>query len=131
MQRLVLVLALAPALVVGSGSCVKHPAVSAAIAGGVIGFGGCEIDSVKVGTCGIIGASTAVALGGIAWLVTTLFDTEDHAITFSDDDELTPQGGVKVHTQTAPPPLPIDAGVPDAAPPIGDAPAPVADAPHD
>ncbi len=127
MKSLVLMLALATA----SGSCVKHPAVSAAIAGGVIGFGGCEIDSVKVGTCGIIGASTAVALGGIAWLVTTLFDTEDHAITFDDDDELTPQGGVKVHTQTAPPPVPVDAGVPDATAPVIDAPVPVADAPHD
>ncbi len=125
MARLALMLALA----VASGSCVKHPAVSAAIAGGVIGFGGCEIDSVKVGTCGIIGASTAVALGGIAWLVTTLFDTEDHEVTFADDDELTPQGGVKVHTQTAPPPVVIDAGVVDA---VADAaPAPVADAPHD
>ena len=123
MRRLVLVLALATA----SGSCVKHPAISAAVTGGVIGFGACEIDSVKVGTCGIIGASAAVALGGIAWLVTTLFDTEDHQLTFADDDELTPQGGVKVHSQTAPPPLPLDAGVVDA---VTDGPPP-ADAPHD
>lgn len=123
MKRLVLLLALATA----TGSCAKHPAITAAVAGGVIGFSGCEIDSVKVSTCGIIGGSTALALGGIAWLVTTLFDTEDHQITFSDDDELTPQGGVKVHTQTAPPPVEIDAGVADA--PVADA--HVADAPAD
>jgi hypothetical protein len=123
MKRVVLLLALA--------GCVKHPGITAGVAGGVMGFGACEIDSVKVSTCGIIGATTAVALGGIAWLVTTLFDTEDHEVTFADDDELTPQGGVKVHTHTAPPPVMIDAGVIDAvaAPPAIDARA--ADAPAD
>lgn len=120
MKRVLLLLALA--------GCVKHPGITAGVAGGVMGFGACEIDSVKVSTCGIIGASTALALGGIAWLVTTLFDTEDHEVTFGDDDELTPQGGVKVHTHTAPPPVVIDAGV-DAAAVVVDA--RPADAPGD
>lgn len=119
MRKLVLLLALA--------GCAKHPAISAAVAGGTIGFAACEIDSVPVGTCGAVSAITALGLGGIAWLVTTIFDTEDHAITFADDDELTPTGGVKVHTQTALPPLPLDAGVADAALDAGSA-APVADA---
>ncbi len=112
-----------------STSCAHHPALSVGFAGATIGFGACEIDGVASSTCAVVGATAALALGGITWLVTTLFDTEDHGVTFADDDELTPTGGVKVHTHTAPPPVVIDAGVSDALL-VVDAGAP-ADAPAD
>src|SRR5690348_11966418 len=94
----------------------QHPAVVAGIAGGTMGFGACEIDGVKSSTCGIVGGSTALFLGGIAALVTLIADTGAHDLP--PDDELQPdsEAAVRVRTHTAPPPVLPDAGV-DAAPP--------------
>ena len=111
----------------GCTFATEHPAVTAGIAGGTIGFGGCYVDGVKSSTCGIVGGSTALFLGGIAALVTLLADTSAHDLP--PDDELQPDGdaAVRVRTHTAPPPLLPDAGV-DASPPPPDAAA--ADAPR-
>jgi hypothetical protein len=113
----------------------QHPAVAAGIAAGTIGFGACEIDSVKTSTCGIIGGSTGLVLGGIAALVTLIADTGAHDLPA--DDELPPGTGadIRVRTHTAPPPVLPDAGVDgtapspaDAGPPPDAPPAPPADA---
>ena len=119
MRRAALVMLLA------LGSCEfaqKHPAVTAGITAGSIGFVGCMADNVDVAPCGAVGAGAAIFLGGIAWLATTLFNTEDTMPEPEEgEQEMTQQGAIKVHTHTAPPPVMIDAGV-DAAI-VADAPA--------
>ena len=115
----------------------KHTPVTVGVAAGVIGFGGCYVDNVKASTCGIVGGSAALFLGGIAALVTLIADTSAHELPPQPDLDQDQQGRVRVHTHTALPPVLPDAGVPlvDAAlpsppPPLlpGDA-APAADAP--
>jgi len=126
-KRVALLLALA-----GCASAVKHPALAAGIAGGVVGFSACEIDNVDTKTCAIVAGSTALFLGGIAWLVTTIFDTEDHELTGPDDEAEAAirNGALKVDTQSdLPPGLPPDAGISPDALPAGDAPS--TDAPRD
>lgn len=91
-----------------------HPAVTAGIAGGVVGFGGCYVDGVKTSTCGIVGGAAALFLGGIAAIVTLIADTNAPEPPPSDE-ELGPNGTIRVHTQTPLPPLAPDAGVADAA----------------
>jgi hypothetical protein len=102
-------------LALGLGSCEfsqRHPAVAAGITGGVVGFMGCEVDSVDVKTCAIVGGSAAAFLGGIAALATLLFETNDpEPVPVEGDQEMTEGGAIKVHTRTAPPPVLIDAGV--------------------
>jgi hypothetical protein len=67
-------------LTVTCAPAVRHPAITAAVAGGVIGFGACEVESISVGTCGLIGGGAAVFLGGIAALVLWLSPPSDHQI---------------------------------------------------
>jgi hypothetical protein len=109
------------------GSCEysqKHPAVPIGIAGGIVGFGGCEMDSVRVSTCGEIGGIVALGLGGLAALVTLFADTEDHQLP--PDEEMLPSGAVRVRTHTLlPPGLAIDAGVIDSVQPVIDSVQPV------
>ncbi len=129
MKRLALLLALC--------GCARHPAVTVAVGAGSVAFLTCEIQSPSFwdnhdqahvqGTCGIITAGAALVLGGLAALVTTFADTSAHEL--GPDEEINEQGQVKLHTHTALPPVPIDAGVPDAAAPVVDA--GVADAPAD
>ncbi len=103
---------LALALVLG---CTGRKApIAVSITGGVMGFAACEADSVKVSTCGAIGGSAALFLGGIALIVTLLFDTEEHTLP-PDEESLAPSGAIRVRTHTAPPPVMIDAGVADGA----------------
>lgn len=126
MKHAALVLALA-----GCATAVKHPAVAAGITGGLVGFSACEIDNVDTKTCAIVAGSTALFLGGIAWLVTTIFDTEDHELVGPDDEAEAAirNGALKVDTQTAPPPGLPDGGISPDATTAPDA--PPADAPHD
>ena len=112
------------------GSCEfaqKHPAVTAGIAGGVVGFMGCETDGVDTKYCAEAGGIAGAGLFAIAAVVTYFFDTGDTQPLPEDDEEVqqevTNAGAIKVHTHTAPPPVVIDAGV------VLDAPVPVADAP--
>jgi len=126
LRRVALLLALA-----GCASAVKHPAIAAGIAGGVVGFSACEIDNVDTKTCGLVAGSTALFLGGIAWLVTTIFDTEDHELVGPDDEAEAAirNGALKVDTQNEPPPGLPDAGISlDAGAPRD---APATDAPRD
>jgi hypothetical protein len=112
------------------GSCEfaqKHPAVTVGIAGGVVGFMGCETDGVDTKYCAEAGGAAAIGLFTIAALVTFFFDTGDNQPIPEDEEELQQQqevthtGAIKVHTHTAPPPVVVDAGVtidaiaPDAA----------------
>jgi hypothetical protein len=130
MKRLALLLALT--------GCAKHPAVTVAVAAGSIGLLTCEVNGASFwdahdqahvqGTCGIITGAVVVALGGLAALVTAFADTQAHEL--GPDEEITPEGAVKLHTHTELPPVPLDAGVIDA--PAPDAPivdAAAADAP--
>jgi hypothetical protein len=100
-------------------TCANHPAITVGIGGGAVGFASCEIQGGAQSTCGIITGAVALGLGGLAWLVTTFADTNAHELT--GDDEMLPDGVVRVHTHTDLPPVPLDAGVPDAAPTATDA----------
>jgi hypothetical protein len=94
-----------------SASCTKHPAITVGATAGAIALFTCEANSVAQGTCGIITASVALGLGGLAALVTYFADTNAHEI--KPDEELLPNGRVRIHTHTEPPPSvapPIDAG---------------------
>jgi hypothetical protein len=107
------------ALVATQPTCANHPALTVGIGGAAIGLGSCEIQGSSQATCGIIGGAVALGLGGLAWLVTEFADTNAH--TLPADDEMLPDGTVRVHTRTELPPVPLDAGVPDAAPIAPDA----------
>jgi len=110
------------------GSCEfaqKHPAVTVGIAGGAVGFMGCETDGVDSVICAKVGGAAGAGLFLIAAAVTYFFDTGDNQPIPEDEEEqqqeVTSSGAIKVHTHTAPPPVAVDAGVtvdaaaPDAA----------------
>ena len=106
--------ALAAALLTTQATCANHPALTVGIGGASIGLVSCEIQGSSQQTCGIITGIVGLGLGGLAWLVTQFADVNEHKIP--DDDEMLPNGAVRVHTHTELPPVPLDAGVPDAAP---------------
>jgi hypothetical protein len=69
--------ALAVILALGATSCtfaVKHPAATAAIVGGTIGFTTCELgtDFEEHAACGLVGGGAAALLGGVVLLATLL-----------------------------------------------------------
>jgi hypothetical protein len=107
MKRVALLLVLA--------TCAKHPAITVGVGAGSIALLTCEANGASQEACGIITGSVVVFLGGLAALVTAFADTDAHMLP--PDEELTPQGTVKLHTHTDLPPVPLDAGVPDAVPP--------------
>jgi hypothetical protein len=72
-------------LAVFAAGCANHPSISAAVAGGTIGFGACYVDVNKASTCSVVGASTAVFLGGLTWLATRLLGGNDDHIIYDDD----------------------------------------------
>jgi hypothetical protein len=113
MTRVVLILALC-------GSCARHPAITVGVAAGSVGLLSCEVNGASQQACGIISGSVGLVLGGIAALVTYFADTNAHALP--SDDEILPNGAVRVHTHTELPPVPLDGGVPDAPPPVDAAP---------
>jgi hypothetical protein len=122
MIRAVAVVALALSL-----SCANHPALTVGIGGAVVGLASCEAQGSKQETCGIITGIVGLGLGGLAWLVTELADTNAHELPA--DDDMLPDGAVRVHTRTALPPVPLDAGVIDApVPQLHDAATPSGDA---
>jgi hypothetical protein len=99
MKRIAMLLALA-----GCVFAQKHPAITAGIVGGSIGFVTCQINvEDKPGTCALVGAGAGTFLALVVAIATAFTDTEDH--TLPKLDEL--------------PPEPIDAyaydAVPDAA----------------
>jgi hypothetical protein len=93
-------------------SCANHPALTVGIGGASVGLASCEIQGGKQETCGLITGIVGLGLGGLAWLVTELADTNAHELP--QDDEMLPDGAVRVHTRTELPPVPLDAGVIDA-----------------
>lgn len=131
------ILACAPAC----AQAVQHPVPSLAVVGGAIGFGTCEMDGIGVGTCGIIGASTAVFMGGVAAIVYLLTDQPPPQMEGEEIDP-TERARPRHHApiilppppdEPAPPgappgatPVTIDAGVlsADATAPLPDPPAP-------
>ena len=102
------------AIIATQPTCANHPALTVGIGGGAVGLVSCEIQGGAQSTCGIITGAVALGLGGLAWLVTQFADTNAHQLT--GDDEMLPDGAVRVHTHTELPPVPLDAGVADAAP---------------
>lgn len=110
-------------LVFGLAGCTfatKHPAATAGIAAGSMGFTTCFIGVEKLDSCGAVGGIAALGIFGITWLATTFLVT--------DADELEEQEAQdsmrRVKSDGEPPgeylppepnPLPataIDAGVP-------------------
>jgi len=102
-------------IVLGCAAAQRHPAIAIGITGAIVGGLACEMDSpAHQSTCGIIAGAVGLGLGGITGLVTLFADTEDHSLP--QDEEMEMQGSaIRVHTHTLPPPVPLDAGVPDAA----------------
>ncbi|HUJ57382.1 MAG TPA: hypothetical protein VLX92_02785 [Kofleriaceae bacterium] len=114
-------LALAAVLALaGCPASQRHPAITAGVVGGVVGFTGCEFDGVPHGTCAIIGASTAAFLGGITALITYFLDTGDHSLVVPPGEEgQPPPGTVRARPRDVAPPLALpDAGVPADAPAV-------------
>jgi hypothetical protein len=113
MKRVLACLALVT--LVSCESAARHPAITIGTVAGTIGFGTCEISVEKLGTCGIIGGTAALALGGITALVTLLANTNAPEEPTGDLDE---EGRPRGSTTEEPPGLPawmMDGGV---APPI-------------
>jgi len=96
-------------LAIALAGCAKHPTITAGVSGGAIGFGACYLEVEKAGTCGVLGGSAALFLGGLVAVVTYFTDTSAHELKFDDEEDLRP-----VERE------PIDAGV-DAAPSLPDA----------
>jgi len=110
MRKLALLLALC-----GCAQAQRHPAIAIGIVGAIVGGMTCEMDSpAHQSTCGIIAGAVGLGLGAITGIATLIGETNDTSATSDDDMEM--QGSaVRIHTHTAPPPMPIlDAGVPDA-----------------
>jgi hypothetical protein len=96
------------------GSCAfaqKHPGVTVGVVAGTIGFGACELSVEKLGTCSAIGGITGLVLGGITGIVTLIGETNAPPEEPPLADEEQPFVR-RVRTQTPPPPVPLDAGVP-------------------
>jgi len=66
----------------GCGFAVKHPAATAAIVGGSLGFGLCELNVGRHGTCAIVGGSAGAFLGIVAAVAmwTMGGNEEEHAL---------------------------------------------------
>ena len=111
MKRVVLMLALAAQL-----SCANHPALTVGISGGLVAGVVGEANELPQKTVGIVTLIVAVGLGGMTWLLTQFTNAADHELP--PDEEVTPDGRVKLHTHTDLPPVPLDAGIADAPAPI-------------
>ncbi|MCX5741291.1 MAG: hypothetical protein NT062_02195 [Proteobacteria bacterium] len=135
--------------IAGLASCdfaIKHPATTAAIAGGTLGFGTCQLEVGKPGTCAVVGGSTAAFLGLVAGLAMwtmggdgdehVLYDPPDEAVrggaeatdgspdgTQVDDPQpaidvnATPRGSVVPRARQTPIPRLVDPAAPAAPPP--------------
>ena len=110
-------------LALASGGCAQHPSVTVGVGAGSIALVTCEVNQLSFwanndslhtqGSCGILTAAVVLALGGLAAIVTHYADTSAHEL--GPDEEITTEGTVRLHTHTAPPPVPLDAGIVDSA----------------
>ena len=117
MKKVAVLLAL-----IGCAQAQRHPAVAIGIVGAVVGGLACEMDSpAHQSTCGIIMVAAGGGLGVITGIATLIGNTNDTSVTSGDDEMEMENGAVRVHTHTAPPPVPLDAGAPDAVMPAADA----------
>jgi hypothetical protein len=107
MKRLALVLALC-----ACAQAQRHPAIAIGIVGAVVSGLACEMDTpAHQSTCGIIMAAAGGGLGVITGIATLIANTNETSVTSGDDDMEMEGGAVRVHSHTAPPPVPLDAGV--------------------
>lgn len=95
------------ALIVSLSSCafaVKHPAATAGIVGGTLGFSSCEIgtDLDAHGACAVVGAGAALLLGG-AVFVAMLLGGEGNTVLIDPADEPRPE---PPSIDDVPPPVP-------------------------
>jgi hypothetical protein len=74
------------ALVASCSFTQRHPAVTAGIVGGSLGFTVCYVDAEKP-VCALVGAGAAVFLGGFVALVNLFADTEDHSLPSDEPEE--------------------------------------------
>lgn len=110
MRRVALLLALTG--VFGCAQAQRHPAIAIGIVGAVVGGLACEMDSpAHQSTCGIIMLAAGGGLGVITGIATLIADTNETSVTSGDDDMEMQGEAVRVHSHTAPPPVPLDAGV--------------------
>ena len=104
----------------GCNFAVKHPVATAAIVGGTIGLGTCAMESSRVGTCAVIGASTATFMGLVtAVALWTMGGDDSHALVDPDMDN--PEDGPADIQHAAvialPPPVATPEPVVEPAPP--------------
>jgi hypothetical protein len=102
----------------GCAFAVDHPPATVGIAGAVLGFGTCKLESDRYGTCGLIGAGVGVGLAAIAALALWL-GGDGHTVLVEDQAQPLPDDGRPI--VRPPPPAP--------AAPVAPAPAPAPPAP--
>ncbi len=122
-------------LVFGLAGCTfatKHPAATAGIAAGSVGFTTCFVAVEKLDSCGAVGGIAALGIFGVTWLATTfLVSNADELEAQEQEDALR-----RVQSEGEPPgeylppePNPLPATAIDAGVPMVPVDAPSADAP--
>ena len=116
---------IALALIVSLSGCafaVKHPAATAGIVGGSLGFSTCEIgtDLDAHGPCTIVGAGAALLLGG-AVFVAMLLGGEGNTVLIDPTEDQRPEPPSIDDVPPATPVEPTPTTSPDA-PPVNPAP---------
>jgi outer membrane biosynthesis protein TonB len=116
-MRALAVLLVVSVVVSGAGCnfAVKHPAITAAIVGGTVALGTCEIEGASQKACGAITGSVALGLGLIAGLA--MWASHEEPPDPADVEE--PPVVVR-HRHPQPPPEPVTPAptpAPEPAPP--------------
>lgn len=118
-----LAVALAALPAAGCASAVKHPAITAGIVGGTLGFGTCKLASDSYGACAAVGGAAGAFLAAVAAAAIWL-GGEGNSVMAEEQAQPLPDDRPRRERQGAPP---ADEPAEDpAAPPSAPAPAPTA-----
>lgn len=121
----VLAAALAVLPLGGCESAVKHPAVTAGIVGGTLGFGTCKLASDNWGACAAVGGAAAGFLALVAATAIWL-GGEGHSVAVEEQAQPLPDERPRHRRRAAPPGEPE---APATAPQTPTSPSPAAPAP--
>lgn len=108
----------------GCESAVKHPAVTAGIVGGTLGFGTCKLASDSYGACAAVGGGAGAFLALVAATAMWL-GGEGHSIAVEEEAQPLPLEDTRPRRHRGPPgePAPGDPDQPPATAPANPAPA--------